>query len=104
MNGYCFCKAGQQAFKLLVSNVLQVAAINSVGDFVLFLGKLVVVVSTVLLGVEVLQQKDGLQHIWVPLTLVGIFAYLVSHCFLTVYEVKTKKSQIQLIKIIYLRF
>jgi solute carrier family 44 protein 1 (choline transporter-like protein) len=86
MYGYSFCQAGRQAFKLLVSNVLRVTAINSVGDFVLFLGKVLVVAATVLIGVKMLQHKEGLQHMWVPLTLAGLFAYFVSHCFMTVYE------------------
>ncbi|RZC39006.1 choline transporter-like protein 1, partial [Asbolus verrucosus] len=86
MYGYSFCHAGRQAFKLLVTNVLRVTAINSVGDFVLFLGKVLVVIATVLIGVKMLQHKEGLQHIWVPLTLAGLFAYFVAHCFMTVYE------------------
>uniref|UniRef100_A0A6P7GMK6 Choline transporter-like protein n=1 Tax=Diabrotica virgifera virgifera TaxID=50390 RepID=A0A6P7GMK6_DIAVI len=84
--GYPFCRAGQQAFKLLSSNVLRVAAINSVGDFVLFLGKVVVVIATVLIGIRMLEHKDGLQHMWVPIALSGLFAYFVAHCFMTVYE------------------
>ncbi len=36
---YNFCKAARKAFLLLAANVLRVAAINSVGTFVLFLGK-----------------------------------------------------------------
>lgn len=31
---------------------------------------------------------DGVHHSWVILVLVGLFAYLVSHCFISVYEVK----------------
>jgi hypothetical protein len=57
MYGYSFCQAGRQAFKLLVSNVLRVTAINSVGDFVLFLGKVLVVAATVLIGVKMLQVR-----------------------------------------------
>ncbi|XP_022187745.2 choline transporter-like protein 1 isoform X2 [Nilaparvata lugens] len=83
--GVNFCTGGQQAFKMLVTNVLRVAAINSVGDFILFLGKVFVVAITLLIGTFFIE-KDGVQHMWVPLTLVGIFAYLVSHCFMTVYE------------------
>ncbi|XP_044269021.1 choline transporter-like protein 1 isoform X2 [Tribolium madens] len=86
MYGYSFCQAGRQAFKLLVANVLRVTAINSVGDFVLFLGKVLVVAATVLIGTKMLQHKEGLQHMWVPLTLAGLFAYFVAHCFMTVYE------------------
>lgn len=50
-----FCSSGQQAFKIITSNVLRVAAINSVGDFVLFLGKVLVVTSTVLIGFKTLE-------------------------------------------------
>lgn len=81
-----FCTSGQQAFKMITTNVLRVAAINSVGDFVLFLGKVLVVTSTVLLGFRVLENKPGILHLWVPLTVVGIFAYFVAHCFISVYE------------------
>ncbi|XP_060870832.1 choline transporter-like protein 1 [Metopolophium dirhodum] len=81
-----FCRSGQQAFKMITSNVLRVAAINSVGDFVLFLGKVLVVTSTVLLGFKMLETKPGVLHLWVPLTVAGIFAYFVAHCFISVYE------------------
>ena len=55
MYGHNFCRAGEQAFKMLASNALRVAAINSVGDFVLWLGKALVVIATILIGVEMLQ-------------------------------------------------
>lgn len=58
MYGYSFCRAGRQAFRLLVSNVLRVTAINSVGDFVLFLGKVIVVAATVLIGCKMLQVNE----------------------------------------------
>lgn len=61
MNGYSFCKGGKQAFKLLTSNALRVAAINSVGDFVLFLGKVFVVIATVLVGLKLFQVSSLLQ-------------------------------------------
>ncbi|CAH1976482.1 unnamed protein product [Acanthoscelides obtectus] len=86
MYGYSFCAGGAQAFKQIASNVLNVVAINSVGDFVLFLGKVAVVVATVFIGVRWMRAIDGVQHIWVPITLAGIFAYFVAHCFITVFE------------------
>ncbi|XP_040155385.1 choline transporter-like protein 1 isoform X1 [Anopheles arabiensis] len=86
MHGDPFCQAGRNAFRLLTNNALRVFAINSVGDFVLVLAKVFVVVATGLIGVELIQKKVGLHHPYVPLILVGIFAYLVAHCFMTVYE------------------
>lgn len=87
INGSSFCKAGKEAFRLLVSNALRVTAINSLGDFVLFLGKVYVVIITVFIALTVLHRKAGVQHIWVLATLLGLIAYFISHCFLTVYEV-----------------
>ncbi|KAL1389165.1 hypothetical protein pipiens_012584 [Culex pipiens pipiens] len=86
MHGDSFCSAGKNAFRLLTNNALRVFAINSVGDFVLILAKVFVVVVTCLVGMELIQKKQGLHHPYVPIILVGIFAYLVAHCFMTVYE------------------
>lgn len=89
-----FFEAGSKAFGKLKSNALRVFTINSIGDFVLFLGKVFIVVITVLSGMELLRPKDDIHHMWVPLTLAGIFAFLISHCFITVYEVMYRKSLI----------
>jgi len=40
---------------MIANNVLRVAAINSVGDFILFLGKAAVVTATVLIGIELIK-------------------------------------------------
>jgi solute carrier family 44 protein 1 (choline transporter-like protein) len=55
MNGSSFCTAGKRAFQLLSKNTLQVLAINSIGDFVLLLGKVFVVIATVLIAIEMIQ-------------------------------------------------
>ena len=59
IEGTGFCSSAQMAFSTISSNALRVAAINSVGDFILFLGKIIVtaltaVVATLLLKVNVL--------------------------------------------------
>ncbi|KAK0163239.1 hypothetical protein PV327_006944 [Microctonus hyperodae] len=84
--GCSFCSGGKKAFRALSDNILRVAAINSVGDFVLFLGKVLVVALTVVAGVYLIQKKDGLHHPWIPITIAGLFAFLVAHCFISIYE------------------
>lgn len=86
ITGRPFCPAGRRAAQTLSGNALRVIAINSVGDFVLLLGKALVVVVTVLIGMEMIQKKVNIHHSWVPLVLVGLFALLIAHCFITVYE------------------
>uniref|UniRef100_A0A0P4W552 Choline transporter-like protein n=1 Tax=Scylla olivacea TaxID=85551 RepID=A0A0P4W552_SCYOL len=84
--GYSFCKAAQKAFSLLVSNALRVAAINSVGAFVLILTKLSIVAITIAIGYVILRTKQELTYIWVPLLIVFIYSYFIAHCFISVYE------------------
>lgn len=85
--GDSFLEAGSKAFHKLSSNALRVFTINTIGDFVLFLGKMFVIAITILFGMEQLRSKEELHHMWVPLILAGIFAYIISNCFITVYEV-----------------
>ena len=92
--GYNFCKAAQKAFSLLTSNILRVAAINSVGTFVLFLGKVAVVVSTVFIGVEIMHfQTDSgklaVKNQWPAIVLAAVFAYMIIDCFIGVYSVSS---------------
>ncbi|XP_043802926.1 choline transporter-like protein 1 isoform X2 [Apis laboriosa] len=83
--GCNFCRGGKKAFQVLSSNILRVAAINSVGDFVLFLGKVLVVTLTVVSGIYLIQ-KEGLHYPWIPIALAGVFAFIVAHCFISIYE------------------
>nr|XP_033774324.1 choline transporter-like protein 1 isoform X3 [Geotrypetes seraphini] len=86
INSTNFCTSAKDAFVILVENVLRVAAINTIGDFVLFLGKVLIVCSTGFVGVMLLNyQRD--YTVWVlPLIIVCLFAFLVAHCFLSIYE------------------
>lgn len=87
IHGYPFFNAGHIAFELLAKNAMRVFAINSVGDFVLFLGKVFVAAFTIICAVKMLQGKEGIHYMWIPIVLAAIFAYLIAHSFLTIYEV-----------------
>ncbi|XP_006007447.1 choline transporter-like protein 1 isoform X1 [Latimeria chalumnae] len=86
INSTNFCTSARDAFIILVENALRVAAINTVGDFMLFLGKVLVVCCTGFAGVMLLNtQRDYV--VWVlPLIIVCLFAFLVAHCFLSIFE------------------
>ena len=91
IHGCNFCSGCYKAFIVLGNNILRVTAINTVGDFVLFLGKLAIVVATVFIGIEIVDLRnssDGkVHHVWAPVFLASIFAYLTATCFIGVYEV-----------------
>ncbi|CAL9692624.1 unnamed protein product [Knipowitschia caucasica] len=87
INSTSFCVSARDAFIILVENALRVATINAVGDFVLFLGKVLIVVCTAFAGVLVLNYQRDLSEWLLPLVFVCLGAFLVSHCFLSVFEI-----------------
>ncbi|KAF7993255.1 hypothetical protein HCN44_006315 [Aphidius gifuensis] len=84
--GCDFCTGGKKAFRAISDNILREAVINSVGDFILFLGKIFVVAVTIVVGVYLIQKKSGLYHPWVTIFIAGLFAFLIAHCFISIYE------------------
>jgi solute carrier family 44 protein 1 (choline transporter-like protein) len=72
-----------------------VAAINSVGTFVLFLGKVSVVVSTVFIGIEIMKtQEEPVKYVWAPITLAALFSYMIVDCFIGVYGVSIQGNSV----------
>ncbi|XP_061840378.1 choline transporter-like protein 1 isoform X2 [Nerophis lumbriciformis] len=86
INSTNFCTSARDAFTILVENALRVAALNTVGDFVLFLAKVLVVACSAFAGVLALNYQRE-YTVWVlPLLIICLFAYMVAHCFLSVFE------------------
>lgn len=77
-----------QAFEVLTSHALQVATINSLGDFILFLGKCFVTAVTGVVGLALFRRNPELSFYAAPTLLVCIFAFFVAHCVLSLYEVR----------------
>lgn len=86
VSGRNFCSSAKKAFGILASNALRVAALNSIGDFLLFMGKLAVMAATGAVGIIWLKSRSDLHFFAIPVLLVCVFAYFVAHCFLSVYE------------------
>jgi len=51
-----------KAFKTLLSNVLRVIAINTVGDFVIFLGKVLVMAGNVIIAFFLFNVSQPVQY------------------------------------------
>uniref|UniRef100_S4P7Y0 Choline transporter-like protein n=1 Tax=Pararge aegeria TaxID=116150 RepID=S4P7Y0_9NEOP len=81
-----FCKAAAKAFSTIVNNALQVATINSVGDFILFLGKCIVTAVTGIVGLLLLKRNSDLHFFAVPTLVICIFSFFIAHCILSLYE------------------
>ncbi|KAG7279697.1 hypothetical protein CRUP_011629 [Coryphaenoides rupestris] len=91
--GKNFCTSARDAFFLLMRNMIRVAVLDKVTDFLLFLGKLLIVG---LVGIfaffffsgRVKAFEDTSPHLnyyWVPILTVVVGSYLIAHGFFSVY-------------------
>ncbi|XP_051744292.1 choline transporter-like protein 2 isoform X2 [Ctenopharyngodon idella] len=91
--GKNFCRSATDAFMLLMRNVVRVVVLDKVTDFILFLGKLLIVG---LVGIFAFFFFSGhteafkgaapsLHYYWVPILTVLVGTYLIAHGFFSVY-------------------
>ncbi|XP_060788663.1 choline transporter-like protein 5-B isoform X2 [Neoarius graeffei] len=91
--GRNFCASARDAFFLLMRNVVRVAVLDKVTDFLLFLGKILISGSVGVLAfffftrqIPVFREKvPSLNYYWVPLLTVVFGSYIVAHGFFSVY-------------------
>nr|XP_020647233.1 choline transporter-like protein 2 isoform X1 [Pogona vitticeps] len=91
--GTNFCTSARNAFLLLMRNIIRVAVLDKVTDFLLFLGKLLIVGSVGILAfffftqrIKVIQDTaPPLNYYWVPILTVIVGSYLIAHGFFSVY-------------------
>ncbi|XP_033477999.1 choline transporter-like protein 5-B isoform X6 [Epinephelus lanceolatus] len=91
--GKNFCTSSKDAFFLLMRNVIRVAVLDKVTDFLLFLGKLLISGSAGVLAfffftrkIPVIQEEvPSLNYYWVPLLTVIFGSYMIAHGFFNVY-------------------
>ncbi|XP_071393435.1 choline transporter-like protein 2 isoform X2 [Centroberyx affinis] len=91
--GKSFCPSARDAFFLLMRNIIRVAVLDKVTDFLLFLGKLLIVgivgicsfffFSGRIKAVE--EAAPSLNYYWVPILTVVVGSYLIAHGFFSVY-------------------
>ncbi|XP_037544765.1 choline transporter-like protein 2 [Nematolebias whitei] len=92
--GKNFCTSAKDAFFLLLRNILRVAVVDKVTDFLLFLGKLLVVGLVGVFAffffsgrVKAFQDTaPNLHYYWVPILTVVIGSYLIANGFFSVYS------------------
>lgn len=70
-----------------MANSIQVATINGIGDFILFLGKLAVGIVCGLVSVLLLRHREDIHFYMIPCLFIGIFAFFIAHIILSLFEV-----------------
>ncbi|XP_067315136.1 choline transporter-like protein 2 isoform X1 [Pseudorasbora parva] len=91
--GKNFCTSAKDAFFLLMRNIVRVVVLDKVTDFLLFLGKLLIVGIVGICSFffftgkfKVVQDiAPSLNYYWVPILTVVFGSYLIAHGFFSVY-------------------
>jgi len=90
MNGESFCASSKRAFSLIFRNILRVATINTIGDFMLFLGKVFISATATMIGFVILDSDksgdNGVQSPLYPSIIIFIISYAIASAFMAVYE------------------
>ncbi|KAK7065393.1 hypothetical protein SK128_015794 [Halocaridina rubra] len=84
--GTAFCESAKIAWRVVLTNMLQVATVNSVGDLMLFLAKVAVTGTVCCIALPVLHNDPTLHLYAVPLLVTAVFAFFITHCVFSVYE------------------
>lgn len=82
-----FCPAAGVAWNALWSNALQVATINGIGDFILFLAKVAVAAVCGLISIILLRDNPEVNFYMAPVIIITIFSFCVAHVVLSLYEI-----------------
>lgn len=87
IHGYSFIGGAQRAFTVLASNPLRLLAIKTVSNLLLTVAKICVVFCTISMAMLLLDEKSSqLNYSWSPIVISALYAYIVAHWFLSVYE------------------
>ncbi|GMI20916.1 hypothetical protein TeGR_g11602 [Tetraparma gracilis] len=81
--GYSFCKAARKAFFLILRNILRIAALAIVSEFVLILGKLFIMTGTTVLAYMMMEQnfEGQINYLWWPTLLTCFVSYFTAEMF-----------------------
>jgi len=87
IHGHSFITGAKRAFTVLASNPLKLLAIKSVSTVLLAIAKISVVFGTISMAIILTEEKTNqLNYSWSPIVVSALYAYIVAHWFLSVYE------------------
>lgn len=86
IEGTDYCFSAKVAFKTLATNTLRIVTINTMGDFIIFLGKCIVTAASAAFSVYLVRNDPSVHYLAVPVVFSAVMAYFVAHSLLCVYE------------------
>lgn len=85
-DGLPFLEAASKSNDLIFKNLIDVLALNHVGDLVLTMGRLFVVAIAGFIGYETMNGQTGVTSIFLPMTVAIALTFIIVHCLVTIFE------------------
>ncbi|RMX60176.1 hypothetical protein pdam_00010114 [Pocillopora damicornis] len=86
VHGKNFCVSAKDAFFLLMRNILRVAVLDKVTDFVLFLGQLTIAAGLGIGSFYWFERQENLNYYLAPVIIIVVGAYMIASAFFSVYN------------------
>ena len=94
VKGYSYCYSAVEAIKLIILNMMRIAAVNTVGDFLTWLGKLIVCglcgfLAFLMCDLPMYTDADSATYLSspiLPIIVCAFIGYIEADVFLSVYE------------------
>ncbi|KAH7973746.1 hypothetical protein HPB49_004824 [Dermacentor silvarum] len=86
MHGLSFRTSGRRVLQLLDRHCQQVAKLDTVSGFVLFLAKFNVALLAVFSGLWIIKENQTTVYVWAPLIAAGCIAYYIADSCISLYE------------------
>eukprot|EP00002_Diphylleia_rotans_P026872 TRINITY_DN5378_c0_g1_i1.p1 TRINITY_DN5378_c0_g1~~TRINITY_DN5378_c0_g1_i1.p1 ORF type:complete len:622 (+),score=127.21 TRINITY_DN5378_c0_g1_i1:58-1923(+) len=87
IHGDSFCSASVDAFKLIWRNAMQLTVLNFVGDFLIFLGKVLIAALCGIISVGIFRYIEEDLSCWIiPVMIVVLISFGIASIFLSIYE------------------
>ncbi|XP_070377104.1 choline transporter-like protein 1 [Dermacentor albipictus] len=87
MHGLSFRTSGRRAMRLLDRHCEQVAGLDTISGFVLFLAKFNVALLAVFSGLWIIKETQKTVYVWAPLIAAGCIVYYIADSCISLYEV-----------------
>lgn len=94
IQGKGFCASAKRGFLLLLENILRVSAVNMMGSFILFLGKLLITILVAIVAYMLLDTRfqagdflaPHVRYAVLPTLLVAVISFIICTIFMDVYD------------------
>eukprot|EP00003_Mantamonas_plastica_P016605 TRINITY_DN276_c0_g1_i2.p2 TRINITY_DN276_c0_g1~~TRINITY_DN276_c0_g1_i2.p2 ORF type:complete len:285 (+),score=85.40 TRINITY_DN276_c0_g1_i2:1085-1939(+) len=87
ITGESFCTSARASFGLIVGNLMEVAIVNMVGPFLMFLGKVFVSGASGVACYALLRFYENVEYTFIPIIVVMLLGFGVAAIFFQIFEI-----------------